>query len=594
MISNITISNIKGFGTTDNSLDLELNPKRINIVVAPNGFGKSSLATAIKCINNNNRRLDVELNNKYKKEDALNSFVSIVVDGVKYESDKNKNEITRVLNCIVINSRTIAAVSTKRFGTYTRSQGYVDIEDIEVAKVPNKPTFKYKVSVLQRAFGKNGNKVIKDISHLFSNNTFMSVLPQIFPVYKKFEAKMRSSLTEEVIKKISSMNGDIAKQVDDSLFINLEKEPSYKDFLSILENYMTVDDKLNDFQVFFQLNKIYQNHKKDLSDLANWAKYQNYKKNIADSIRRFNTSNWAHAEMHETKGKLVIKFPKADELSNGQRDILTFITQLIIANSQLSNTKKNFVIIDEVFDYMDDATQIAAQYYLSKMLDIEKGNIYLVMLTHLDPNNFRSYIFNKKKINIQYLSKSNISISDSMRAFITFRDDKNTNKDLKDKLSRYFFHYHPCSNIDLTNECIPNVNNLKKAWFRLGTFKSYIIGELNKYLKEEEDYDPYAVCFALRYGIEKQVYFSLSKEDEKQKFIETFGTENKLNYAENHNARHSDSFHILAAIYNDAEHSTDYTKDKRCIFKLQNKVIRDIIKTIFDYHGTDINIDVIE
>lgn len=53
----------------------------------------------------------------------------------------------------------------------------------------------------------------------------MSVLPQIFPVYKKFEAKMRSSLTEEVIKKISSMNGDIAKQVDDSLFINLEKEP---------------------------------------------------------------------------------------------------------------------------------------------------------------------------------------------------------------------------------------------------------------------------------------------------------------------------------------------------------------------------------
>lgn len=181
-----------------------------------------------------------------------------------------------------------------------------------------------------------------------------------------------------------------------------------------------------------------------------------------------------------------------------------------------------------------------------------------------------------------------------MRAFITFRNDKNTNKDLKDKLSRYFFHYHPCSNIDLTNECIPNVYNLKKAWFRLETFKSYIIGELNKYLKEEEDYDPYAVCFALRYGIEKQVYFSLSKEDEKQKFIETFGTENKLNYAENHNARHSDSFHILAAIYNDAEHSTDYTKDKRCIFKLQNKVIRDIIKTIFNYHGTDINIDVIK
>jgi hypothetical protein len=110
-------------------------------------------------------------------------------------------------------------------------------------------------------------------------------------------------------------------------------------------------------------------------------------------------------------------------------------------------------------------------------------------------------------------------------------------------------------------------------------------------LSEEENYDPYAVCFALRFGIEKQVYISLANEDEKREFIETFKTEKKLEFAENHNALHSDSFHILAAIYNDAEHSTDYTKDKRCILKLQNKIIRDIIKTIFNYHGTDLDID---
>ena len=594
MITNITITNIKGFGTTDNSLDLELNPNRINIVVAPNGFGKSSLATAIKCISNNNRRLVVEKDDKFKKDESLSSSITIRLDDNRIVADENQNGIAKELNCIVINSRVGANVLTQRIGTYTRSKGYVDIEDIEVTRIVKKPSHKYKVSELQRIFGANGRIVIKDISNLFANHKFLSAIPKLYPALDKFKAQMREDLVDEIRNKIKALKGDIISQIYDSFFNNIEAEPYYQEALSNLSHYVTFNSKLDSFQVFFQIDKLYQNNKSELTELAHWAKYQNYKKNIADSIRRFNTSNWAQAEMHETKGKLVIKFPKADELSNGQRDILTFITQLIIANSQLSNTKKNFVIIDEVFDYMDDATQIAAQYYLSKMLDIEKGNIYLVMLTHLDPNNFRSYIFNKKKINIQYLSNSNISISDSMRAFITFRDDKNTNKDLKDKLSRYFFHYHPCSNIDLTHECIPNVNNLKKAWFRLETFKSYIIGELNKYLKEEEDYDPYAVCFALRYGIEKQVYFSLSKEDEKQKFIDTFGTENKLNYAENHNALHSDSFHILAAIYNDAEHSTDYTKDKRCILKLQNKVIRDIIKTIFNYHGTDLDIDCIK
>lgn len=594
MITNITITNIKGFGTTDNSLDLELNPNRINIVVAPNGFGKSSLATAIRCISNNNRRLVVEKDDKFKKDESLSSSIAIRLDDNTIVADGNQNGIAKELNCIVINSRVGANVLTQRIGTYTRSKGYVDIEDIEVTKIVKKPTHKYKVSELQRIFGVNGRIVIKDISNLFANYKFLSAIPKLYPALDKFKAQMREDLVDEIRNKIKALKGDIISQINDSFFNNIEAEPYYQEALPILSHYVTFNSKLDFFQIFFQLDKLYQNHKSELTELSHWANYDEYKRSLEDNIQRFNTSTWAHAEMHETKGNLVIKFPKADELSNGQRDILTFITQLIIAKSKLSNTKKNLVIIDEVFDYMDDATQIAAQCYLSKMLNINKGNIYLIMLTHLDPNNFRSYIFNKRKINIQFLSKSNIAISDSMRAFIAFRDDKQTDKDLNEKLSRYFFHYHPKSNIDLTGKNIPNVNNLKKTWFKLETFKTYIIGELNKYLKEEEDYDPYAVCVALRLGIEKQVYMSLANEDEKREFIETFKTEDKLDFAENHNALHSDSFHILAAIYNDAEHSTDYTKDKRCILKLQNKVIRDIIKTIFNYHGTDLDVDCIK
>ena len=48
MISNITIKNIKGYDAVGKSMDVALFPNKINLVIAPNGFGKTSLTTAIK------------------------------------------------------------------------------------------------------------------------------------------------------------------------------------------------------------------------------------------------------------------------------------------------------------------------------------------------------------------------------------------------------------------------------------------------------------------------------------------------------------------------------------------------------------------
>ena len=43
-ITNITIKNIKGFMNNDNSFDVHIIPNKVNLLVAPNGFGKSSIA----------------------------------------------------------------------------------------------------------------------------------------------------------------------------------------------------------------------------------------------------------------------------------------------------------------------------------------------------------------------------------------------------------------------------------------------------------------------------------------------------------------------------------------------------------------------
>ena len=56
------IKNIKGFGDPPVSLDVEIKPDKINLLIAPNGFGKSSLAAAFASIKPS--KLIVEIDNK--------------------------------------------------------------------------------------------------------------------------------------------------------------------------------------------------------------------------------------------------------------------------------------------------------------------------------------------------------------------------------------------------------------------------------------------------------------------------------------------------------------------------------------------------
>ena len=107
---------------------------------------------------------------------------------------------------------------------------------------------------------------------------------------------------------------------------------------------------------------------------------------------------------------LVVKWPKAHEISNGQRDILTFIALLLKSRR---NFKKQdcILVIDEIFDYMDDANLITFQYYISTFIDEmkrQKRRIFPILLTHLDPLFFNHFCFNDTKIKVNYLKEVNI------------------------------------------------------------------------------------------------------------------------------------------------------------------------------------------
>ena len=87
----------------------------------------------------------------------------------------------------------------------------------------------------------------------------------------------------------------------------------------------------------------------------------------------------------------------------------------------------------------------------------------------LNTNNNNINIKSKKvtlheiKENIQYLKKVTPVPSENMIAFIKFRENLNKSKefenDLNNKLSKYFFHYHPnTEDINLQNNISDKIN----------------------------------------------------------------------------------------------------------------------------------------
>ena len=381
------------------------------------------------------------------------------------------------------------------------------------------------------------------------------------------------------------MNGD------STFFSLLEVEPYYQEAVGILDpgQHQT---SLSHFCMFYQLLFLYKADIANLRSVNERRAYEEIKRNVESSLASLNTT-WKDISITETAKELIVTYPKADEISNGQRDILTFVVQLIAFKSLIPKNKPSLLIIDEIFDYLDDANMIAAQYYLSELIKKIPQQIYTVILTHVDPVHFRSYVFDGL-LNIQTLSKSLPVGSAAMKAFISFRENLDRAIPAQDQLyadmSHYFFHYTPNA-IDISGSLPGNVQNLRQLWGRDLNLHNYVIGECNNYLSGQATYDPYAICIGVRLRLEKIVYESIDGATEKQQFLHTNKTNDKMDYAKKNGVSIPDSYYYLSAIHNDADHLKDPNKDKACIYKLTHPVILHLIRTLFDYHDSPMGVE---
>lgn len=585
-ISNITVKNIKGFSDRDNSIDVDIKSGKINILVAPNGYGKSSITAAFKSLTKT--KIKVEKEDIYKENEQLDTSLSITEDGNTYTADQNKNELANHFKVVVVNSRLVAKATGKNMGTFHSVQGYLGINDFEIIhKIPTNCVILYSIQNIRSTFGKNG-KVLPNISSLLENNAFLSQLDDIYPDLDIQSAKKRQDNINEIIKNINELHGTTENIINNFNVTSLDKlkqDPSYNNVVELINKYIDDTTEPELFLYFYQIQKIYLGNKKMVKAKVQRAKYELFKQAFDNNLAIIGKT-WKNIHTMEHKGALVIKMPNATNISYGQRDVLTLSIELLKIKSEIKEGCKLILIIDEVFDYLDPVNMTIVQYYFSQLVNElkDKCTLYPIIMTHLSPDYFNNYTFSSKRKNIIYLQKDYIQPNAKVKKLLLKRGEDT----IADDVSKFLLHYNE-GEINQRE----NFRKLKLAetWGEGTTFLEHLINEMNKYLRKDADYDPYSVCIALRIKIEKIVYEQLPTEDDKKEFIQTHKTKPKLEFAEDILGELPDIYFILGVIYNDAGHLKDENLEKPVVYRLNNLIIQNMISKIFEYQGVDLTID---
>lgn len=576
-IKSIQIKNVRGI--QDKTILLDMIPNKPSILVAPNGSGKSSFAFAFQWLNR--LRLKLEKDDAY--DGNVNNKPQLVIttddsDNNTYIADENVNNVSKRFGVFVINNGLRASSPGQNNGVLM-GKAKITIPDIELlGKKPNDVNLiddfdeVYDTADLLQGF-------LPSINVLVSNNRFMASCD-----LDKLKIKSRQAkVINDQIEQIKTYTGTVAERhliVESRNKAVLEEIPAILYAENLLRRFCGND---NDTKLLLKAIRLvtlmYRKNQdfKDYIELAIYKMNEDSTRKLFDSLKK----TWKDIKPHREHGKLILRIGDAQRISNGERDILILLGMLQKARNSFTKPD-NILVVDEVFDYLDDANLVAAQHYVNtfiKELKDEGKNIYPIILSHINPIYFRTFAFRDMKV--YYLNPLQYpNASDNMMKVVRKRDElERQDKEKADLISKYMLHYHP----DYSRDMDDVIGMKAPNWNDIPTFKAYCIRQTVEYLNGNR-YDSLAVCVALREMIEKYCYQKLKTQEQMTHFLDVaFGTENKINYIETLGYTLPETFSLLGLIYNDPLHTNNKNKiDLRQTLysRLENNTIKGMISEI--------------
>jgi hypothetical protein len=245
-ISHIEIKNIKGI--SHECFKVQLKAYKPNLLVAPNGFGKTSIATAFSSMNM--KRLDLAENNYHKEDEKLEPALSITVDDQKLTADKSKNEIRKQFDVLVINSG-LTPKAKKHFKGAVSST--IEIKPITICKIPNKADFLYKPASAKANFGHNG-KILPNISDILKDSRLLEALQGID--LNKFSQARIQTAVQSIIDKVNQENRSavaLSQWILENCIHEIRAVPILNGISERLVQHGAVDSEIEGFFAAYQV-----------------------------------------------------------------------------------------------------------------------------------------------------------------------------------------------------------------------------------------------------------------------------------------------------------------------------------------------------
>ena len=202
-IKKIEIQNIKGLDKFELSQPIFAN--RPNILVAPNGFGKSSFATAFSSLNS--KRIDIKDDEIRNGDNSLSPLLAITTceeNEERFIATSTGNSISNKFDIFVVNCQLRPNAKAQRFGKIITAKASLNIAPTIIYKtIPRKVEFAYSYSRMKKDFGNNG-KVLDDISKLLQNPFIIELIEKKVD-FNHFKLKTFQTKLNSVVSSINSI-----------------------------------------------------------------------------------------------------------------------------------------------------------------------------------------------------------------------------------------------------------------------------------------------------------------------------------------------------------------------------------------------------
>lgn len=572
----IEIDHVKGIEKASFS-SLDIIPNKPTILVAPNGFGKSSIATAFAAINAN--RIDLQKDHHHKGDESKLPRIAIRFtlndnSNEAKEATPTSNEIFPIFDVFVINNQLVSKAKKLKISGATIVTSSIEVNRLVlISKIPDKATFQYKHNDAKQTFGKNG-KVLPNIGTILQNKSLVCTLAESVDFSKQKQVTVTSAITafrDAINGQEGNASQILAAAILSSAVAAVESVQHLSALVKILKQAnVSYDTDALYYLAALQISDIYAADKAAFKKVVEYYHYEQAKtayKELFGALR----GTWKNIRPQEDKkAGFVLDFPKANQISNGERDIICFVAMLKQARLKFKR-EHCILIIDEIFDYLDDANLVACQYYLTQLIDEMKGDgrqIFPIILTHLSPGYFKNYYFSDQKV--RYLDKIPSAAKDVERVIVKREDPS-----IREEIARCFLHFTP-DKIDLGPQF--HALGLASELATSSRFTDYVRGQLMEYIAGK-NYDPVAVCCAVRLNIEEKTFERLAYPAQAQ-YLEIHKTVDKLTYAAENGVAVPETFYILGVIYNQAMHLRENQDNVTPLrSKLENLTIKSIIRS---------------